>query len=187
MSVVVRAATRADARAIAFVRVHTWRAAYAGLIDPVLLDRMDVDREAQVRAERWNEYTADPRTTQLVAEIDGAVVGWASTGPSRDDDGPDRGELYAIYSLPSHWSTGVGHALVIAAEHALTAAGYRKASLWVLDGNDRAAAFYERHGWREDGAVKDDARIVGDTGVAPLRERRRVRTLGDGGSPEDGD
>jgi hypothetical protein len=47
----------------------------------------------------------------------------------------------------------------------------------VLDGNDRAARFYERHGWHEDGAVKEDERIVGNTGVPALRERRRVRDL----------
>jgi GNAT superfamily N-acetyltransferase len=182
MSVLVRTATRADARAIAVVRIETWRVAYDGLIDPALLSRMDVDREAQARADRWSEYTADPRTGQFVAEVDGAVVGWAATGPTRDDDGRDRvgrerGEVYAIYALPAHWSTGVGHTLMAACERALSAAGFREASLWMLEGNARAAAFYERHGWREDGAVKDDERIVGDTGIRPLRERRRIRDL----------
>jgi GNAT superfamily N-acetyltransferase len=182
MSVMVRPATRADARAIAEVRVETWRVAYDGLIDPALLGRMDVEREARARADRWDEYTADPRTGQFVAEVDGDVVGWAATGPTRDDDGRDatgreRGEVYAIYALPAHWSTGVGHTLMVACERALGAAGFREASLWMLDGNVRAAAFYERHGWREDGAVKDDDRIVGDTGISPLRERRRIRDL----------
>ena len=178
MDLIVRRATRADARAIATIRVETWRVAYDGLIDPALLAHLDIEREAQARDERWNEYTADPRSAQFIAEAGGIPIGWAATGPSRDDDGRDRGELFALYALPAQWSRGVGHALITAAEEALRSAGYRTASLWVLDGNVRAAAFYERHGWLEDGAEKDDDRIVGGTGVSPLRERRRVRSLG---------
>lgn len=39
---------------------------------------------------------------------------------------------------------------------ALRAAGHREAILWVLDDNRRARRFYEREGWRLDGAVKED-------------------------------
>lgn len=177
MPVTVRRATAADARAIATIRVASWRAAYDGLMPPVLLERLDVDREAHLRAVHWNERHADPRVADFVAYANGDAVGWAAVGPCRDDDGPHRGELYALYALPDRWSTGVGHALMGAAEQALRDARFAEASLWVLDGNARAAGFYERHGWREDGTVKDDERIVGSTGAAPLRERRRVRDL----------
>ncbi|WP_036284470.1 GNAT family N-acetyltransferase [Microbacterium luticocti] len=177
MTITVRPAQVTDARAISTIRISSWRVAYAGLIPAAVLDRLDVEAEAQRRALQWEKYHTDPRVADFVAEVDGAPAGWASSGPCRDDDGPDRGELYALYALPEHWSTGVGHALMVAVEHALRAAGYRTASLWVLDGNERAAAFYQRHGWREDGTAKDDDRIVGRTGVAPLHERRRVRDL----------
>lgn len=178
MTVSVRTATRADARSIATIRVQTWRAAYRGLIDESLLDGLDIDREAERRAgPLWDHYHADPRASELVAEADGAVVGWASAGSARDDDLPGHAELYAIYALPEHWSSGVGHALLTEIERRLRTAEYRRAYLWVLDGNERAASFYERHGWREDGAVKLDERIVGGTGAAPLRERRRIRRL----------
>lgn len=178
MVITVRHATREDARAIATVRIVTWRAAYAGMIDDALLDAMDIDREAERRAgAHWERYHADPHACELVAEVDGRIVGWASSGPTRDDDLAGEGELYAIYVLPEHWSTGVGHELMAGSERGLRDAGFDRASLWVLDGNDRAASFYERHGWREDGAVKLDDRIVGGTGARPLPERRRVREL----------
>ncbi|WP_308491616.1 GNAT family N-acetyltransferase [Microbacterium terrisoli] len=177
MTVTVRRATADDGRVIAEIRVASWRAAYDGLIPPVLLERLDVDREAQLRTTHWDQRHADPRVSDFVAHVDGDAVGWAAVGPCRDDDGPHRGELYALYALPTHWSAGVGHALMAAAEQALRRARFAQASLWVLDGNARAAEFYERHGWREDGFVKDDRRIVGSTGAAPLRERRRVRDL----------
>ena len=177
MTVTVRLATREDTRAIATVRVQTWRAAYAGLITQDVLDRMDIDREARRRAERWDEYHADPRGAELLAEVDGEPAGWAMLGRSIDDDLPDDGQVYAIYALPRFWSAGVGHALMIEAEARLRAGGFTRAHLWVLEGNDRAASFYERHGWREDGVSRDDEELVGGEPPRALRDIRRVRDL----------
>ncbi|QIG39862.1 GNAT family N-acetyltransferase [Microbacterium sp. 4R-513] len=171
----VRRATVDDARAIATIRIRTWREAYRGLIPEEVMDRFDIDRETERRTVHWDDRHADPQSVELIAEVDAEPVGWATAGPSRDDDGS--GEVYAIYALPEHWSTGVGHALLVEAERALRAAGFRRAHLWYLDGNERAASFYERHGWIEDGRTKLDDRLLGDEQVAPLLERRRVRDL----------
>lgn len=175
----VRTATLDDARAIAIVQVETWRAAYADLMPEALLQRMDVDRNAARRAETWAERHHDPRIVDLVAERDGEVVGWACVGPTDQDDLPGHGQLFAIYALAATWSSGVGHALMAAAEASLRDAGFDRACLYVLDGNDRAAGFYERHGWREDGHTWVDERF-GTGGVqVPLLERRRIRDLGE--------
>ncbi|NLE22727.1 MAG: GNAT family N-acetyltransferase [Actinobacteria bacterium] len=174
VTVTVRTASRRDARAIAHVRVETWRAAYRGLIAGAVLEALDAEKEGRRRAERWSEFTADPRSRQLVAlDGAGAIVGWAALGRSRDADRRESGELYALYALPTHWSTGIGHALMVAAEDTMRAAGFDEAHLWVLRGNDRAASFYEQHGWREDGSDKVDDALVGQ----PLHERRRVKVL----------
>jgi len=177
MTITVRVAERRDARAIAIVRIETWRAAYDGLIASEVLERMDVDREAQRRADLWDDYHADPRGAELLAEIDGEPAGWAAFGPSLDADLPDDGQVYAIYALPRYWSAGVGHALMTDAEARLRASGFTHAHLWVLDGNERAASFYERHGWHEDGAVQDDDQLIRGEHPQTLRERRRVRDL----------
>lgn len=174
MTVTVRTATRADAHAIATIRVQTWRRAYVGLIDDEVLDRMDIEREAKRRAGLWSEYHADPRSIELLATDDGEPVGWAAFGPAREDEIAGHGELYAIYALPGHWSSGVGHSLMTAAEASLRGSGFDRAYLWVLEGNERAASFYERHGWREDGTVKDDTETVRDR---TLHDRRRTRDL----------
>jgi ribosomal protein S18 acetylase RimI-like enzyme len=177
MTVTVRLATKEDVHAIATVRVETWRAAYPGLIDQVVLDRMDVDREAARRAELWDQYHSDPRGAEVIAEVEGELAGWAVVGPSLDDDLPEDGHVYAIYALPAFWSAGVGHALMLDAEARLRGAGFESAHLWVLEGNERAAAFYERHGWHEDGMVKDDEELIRGPHPQTLRERRRVRRL----------
>jgi len=177
MTVTIRVATRTDARAISTVRIDSWRAAYAGLIVPEVLNGMDLDREARRRVELWDQYHADPRSVETLAEIDGELAGWASVGPSIDEDHADDGQLYAIYALPRFWSAGVGHALMLDAEERLRGAGFTRAHLWVLEGNDRAASFYERHGWREDGAFQDDDQLIRGAHPQTLRERRRVRDL----------
>lgn len=181
MTLTIRAATVDDARAIATVRVRTWLKAYAGLIEDDVLQAMDIDRESARRAELWDEYHSDPRAADLLAYDeprtgDADAVGWASYGPSREVTGD--GELFALYALPDRWSSGVGHALITAVERALRDAGFTTAHLWVLEGNERAASFYERHGWIEDGATKDEVRDAAPGRPAyVLRERRRVRDL----------
>ncbi|WP_151526286.1 GNAT family N-acetyltransferase [Serinicoccus kebangsaanensis] len=172
MEITVRPATPEDAEAVATVRVSGWWGAYPGLVPSALLHALDVPDEAQKRRRRWAEFHDDPRVVDLVAEADGLVAGWAVAGPARDDGRPDEGELYGLYVIPRHWSTGLGHRLVVAVEDHLRSCGYASAHLWVLEGNDRAAGFYQRHGWVEDGGTQLDRR-----GAHTLRERRRVRDL----------
>ncbi|WP_175414209.1 GNAT family N-acetyltransferase [Agrococcus sp. SGAir0287] len=175
----VRTATVDDARAISVVQVETWRAAYAALMPEALLRRMDVERSTARRTETWAQRHRDPRVADLVAERDGEVVGWACVGPTDQDDLPAHGQLFAIYALEHAWSSGVGHALMAEAETRLRDAGFERACLYVLDGNHRAAAFYERHDWREDGRTWIDERFGYDGVLVPLLERRRVRDLGE--------
>ena len=140
MITTVRRATPEDARAIAEVKIETWRAAYAGVMPQEALDAMDVDEHEQI----WRGYIAAERTGIFVAEQDGDVIGFVSVGPCSHEEGP--GELYAIYVRPSAWDTGAGLALMEKAVEWLTER-YRNAVLWVAEDNPRARRFYERYGW----------------------------------------
>jgi GNAT superfamily N-acetyltransferase len=84
---------------------------------------------------------------------------------------PNFGELLAIYVDPDHMGTGVGRLLIAAARERLRRVGVTSAALWVLDGNARARRFYERDGWRFDGA-----RRMETYGNAPVDEVRYRRT-----------
>jgi len=91
----------------------------------------------------------------VVAERDGVIVGFASMAASGDDDATgSTGELRAIYILEDVAGLGVGARLLERAQNALRERGFVRATLWVLDANERARAFYERHGWRPDGTVR---------------------------------
>jgi ribosomal protein S18 acetylase RimI-like enzyme len=136
----VRIASSADAEAIERTRIRGWQTAYRHVFPPEELDRLEVDWS------RWTARLESPTSdsTTFVAERDKRILGFASVGPSRDE--PDTGELYAIYVEPSAWSSGVGRALIERAEKRL-AEEYDQATLWVLEDNPRARAFYERAGW----------------------------------------
>jgi GNAT superfamily N-acetyltransferase len=109
----------------------------------------------------------------LVLEDDGSIVGFCHFSPTRDDEaGPATGEVTAIYLLASHWGRGGGSRLLAEAVQVLTEAGFQRATLWVLDGNERARRFYEKHGWHADGSIKLDER-----GTFHLRELRYGRPL----------
>jgi GNAT superfamily N-acetyltransferase len=148
----IRAASPDDALAIETIRVRGWRAAYRHVFPAAELDGLPIDPE------RWRARIAvpPPGWTTIVCEDDGTVVGFASTGPSRDED--EFGELYAIYVDPDAWSTGAGRALLAAAESAL-AADHGAALRWVLDDNPRARGFHERAGWAPDGVRKAEERF----------------------------
>jgi GNAT superfamily N-acetyltransferase len=148
----VRAARPEDARSVAEVHVASWRHTYRGLLPDQSLEGPSVDdREAM-----WLGSFADPdpKSGAVVADVDGRIVGFASFGPSRDEDVPERtGEVPAIYVDPSVLGTGVGRELFQAATLALRDAGFARATLWVLEANAPARRFYEKAGWRWDGSV----------------------------------
>jgi GNAT superfamily N-acetyltransferase len=152
------------------VHVRSWQAAYRGLMPQEVLDGLSIEQ----RAEGWRSILGDPERVSrtLVAERDGRIVGWAGFGDARDEDAPGTGELWGIYVLPEAWSSGVGHTLIAAVERDLADAGHAIAYLWVLDGNERASTFYERHGWAADGGTKIEER----PGLV-LDERRHVKVL----------
>lgn len=162
----VRLARGTDALAVETVRVLGWRVAYRHILPPADLDALPIDPT------RWRQRLDTPPTgwTTFVAERDSAVVGFAAVGPSRDERGV--GEVYAIYVDPAAWSCGAGRALIVRAEEQLAHA-YAGATLWVLTANDRARGFYERAGWRPDGAVKVQERF----GVEAEEVRYRKRLL----------
>jgi ribosomal protein S18 acetylase RimI-like enzyme len=101
----------------------------------------------------WEGVLARGRSDVHVADDEG-VVGFVSTGESRDADAA--AELYAIYVLPTGWGTGAGTALMRAGLDAMRARSSGEAVLWVLEDNPRARRFYEREGWTVDGARKEE-------------------------------
>jgi ribosomal protein S18 acetylase RimI-like enzyme len=156
--VTIRDAVPDDADAIAEVHVASWRWAYEGLLPASALEDLSVDE----RAAMWRQAAADPDPAARVFVADAAdeagqrLVGFASVGTTTDEDAPSgTGELFAIYLVREIAGTGVGAALMDRAVRALRSAGLERATLWVLETNERARRFYERHGWVFDGTTSE--------------------------------
>lgn len=81
--------------------------------------------------------------------------------------------MYALYVHPDQMGQGVGRALLTESVARCSAAGHGRLLLWVLKENDRARRFYERAGFRADGAEEP----FEVDGVA-VPEVRYTRTLG---------
>ncbi|MFJ3616860.1 GNAT family N-acetyltransferase [Streptomyces iakyrus] len=164
--------TLGDCDRVAEIRVGGWRSAYRGLVPQSYLDRLSVEEDA----ERRRTYLAqgDGSIVNLVAEdTGGEIVGWACHGPYREGEvRTEDAELYAIYVHPDRKGRGVGRALLAESVARCSAAGHGRLLLWVLKENDRARRFYERAGFRADGA-EEPFEVDGVT----VPEVRYARTL----------
>lgn len=170
----IRDAAPADAHGLAAVQAASWRAAYRGLMPDEVLAGLSVPELEQVWFDRLT--ARPPRTSAVVAIYARQVVGFAAVGPPlvpADRADPAVGDLYALYLDPEHWGQGIGTALHAAALARLVAHGFTRAGLWILDGNQRALRFYDRHGWTDTGRTQIDR---GPQDVE-LLERRLDRSL----------
>jgi len=168
-SPVIRWPRPSDAAAIADVHIASWRSAYRGLLPQALLDTLSTSEFT----DRWRHQLADRRRTTLVAEVANRVVGFASFGVSRDPDAnAGTGELFGLYTATDVWGSSVGRLLHEAVVIELDA-GFQQSTLWVLEANARARAFYEKNGWLADGTIKDSNR--GGETQQEVRYRRQQR------------
>jgi len=164
----IRAAGPSDAAAIAAVHVRSWQEAYVGIVSSSYLSSLDPERATETWREHLERGPADGVHTWLA--LDGErLLGFASMGPSRDEDA-GRGdlEIYSIYLDPGTWGHGVARELMrtLIAE----AGDGTRLSLWVLAANERARHFYRRHGFQPDGVERYEE--VGGEQLLEVRYRR---------------
>lgn len=159
----LRPATSADAKACARAHHAAWQETYTQLLPASHWDTDTVER----RTARWKRLLeANSPVTVTVAGVEGDITGFAVAGPSRPrgDHAPLRPlELQSLYVLAEHHGSGIGQALL----EAVLPEG-APAELWMADPNPRAQRFYERNGFRTDGA-----RFIDET--LGLAEARLVR------------
>ena len=159
---------------------------YSGVLPDATLAELTTP-EAIEREGRWRSEHS--MRGVLIAEEpagDGQLermVGFAAFGPERGEDDekglpypepdevPDRAELYAIYVVPDHWSTGTGHKLMDGVLALAAGTGYSDISLWVVEANERARRFYELSGFQVTG---ESAVVGGMGGISEIRYRRLV-------------
>jgi ribosomal protein S18 acetylase RimI-like enzyme len=165
-------ATREDADALARLHVASWQSAYAGLLPSELLAALDVVK----RADAWRAILGDASGTAYLACEAQDVLGFVHVCPSRDEYEPQRpvGEITSIYVASQVWCKGIGKKLLDRGLSRLVELGHGEATLWVLEGNQRACRFYERQNFVRDGATK----VHASSGLTEVRYRRGLKHEG---------
>lgn len=154
----IRKAVPDDAHPIATIHVRAWQVAYRGIIPSSFLESLSISR----RKDFWRQQLQRDEAATFVAEEHGQVLGWAQLGPSRDADaGRSTGELYAIYVAPEHWRQGVGQQLWNEGVVRLRHAAFADATLWVLQQNVSACAFYRAAGFVPDVGIEKTLQVAG--------------------------
>lgn len=145
----IREATLKDAKQIGFVHTSAWLETYTGLLNSVFLSSLSPERSAQ----RFEELRC---RDILVLTADGRIVGFSAYGKTRDASLPNTcGDIHAIYILKAYQKQGYGKKLLEASMEKMRADGFDMFSVWVLEENKNAIAFYEKCGFKSDGATKE--------------------------------
>lgn len=160
----VRPAVAGDLSAIGAIQANAWRAGYAGLVPPDVLDSID----PSALAEQWRaSVVTPPSPTHVVLAAVGSdlVLGFAAC----DADGL----IVALEVDPAHRRQGHGSRLLSAvADHARTY-GLSHLSLWCPLADEARRAFLESAGFGPSGGVRDLAGATGET----VREAHLVASL----------
>ncbi len=170
----IRLAEADDAEAIARIQINAWRIAYADFLPAPFLDALDAEQRATQWHGRIGPAMRRDAPTFVAVDATDAVSGFIHTGPIRDDDlEPDgRAEIYTIYVDPASWRRGIGSALMRAVDDFWRPSDVHELVLWAFKDNADGRAFYERLGWRADGAEQVDD--FGTAHPVEVRYRRPV-------------
>ena len=139
-----RKATLADIDGLVDVHIASWKVAYKGLMPDEVLENISPVK----RRENWDRNLRDSKSQTVIYEQDARVVGFASFGPSRDDDADNSliAELMGLYVHPDAWRRGIGRTLWVQVEIALVTK-FKEVTVWLLRDNEPAKEFYQAMGF----------------------------------------
>lgn len=150
--ILIRPCTPADADRLSIVAAATFIETYAGIVDG---DDLVTHCRTTHAPEAYAALLADPARRLFLATMEpgAAPVGFLLMGPPDlpVETGPGDMELTRIYALHRFHGQGLGPRLMRTAIDAARSAGARRLLLAVYSRNDRAGAFYARHGFRQVG------------------------------------
>ncbi|MBV8356070.1 MAG: N-acetyltransferase [Candidatus Eremiobacteraeota bacterium] len=129
-----------------------------GIEDRVATLDEEPKSEADI-AEWWARH--QDRHAVLVAERDGAVVGWAALNPYHHRCAYAGVADLSIYVAREARGTGVGTLLLRALEEPARSSDFYKIVLFTFPFNEAGQRLYKRLGYREVGVFKEQGRLDG--------------------------
>ncbi|WP_029150500.1 GNAT family N-acetyltransferase [Microbacterium indicum] len=147
-AVLVRPIRDVDAEAMGRVHAQVWHETYDGMISSAALEAVSPRRLADL----WANYAErGPEYRHAAALVDGEIVGFAGSGPARDDDAPAPRELYFVFLLDTWHRKGIGRALF----DAVVDEGEPLYG-WIARGYPGGPDFYAKRGFRLDGVERTE-------------------------------
>jgi ribosomal protein S18 acetylase RimI-like enzyme len=150
-------------------------------------EEIDLDHLAKVWHEGWHDAHAHLVPAELTrlrtlesfrSRLQAALPAIRVVGPAAAPVGfciVEGDELYQLFVSAQYRGAGVAIALIDDAEARLSAAGIETAWLACAIGNERAARFYEKCGWRRVGTVVNG--VETSNGQFPLEVWRYEKSL----------
>ena len=146
----------------AYVHWKSWQEEYKGLVSQEYLAKLTLEKCVQL-AQSFKD-------NHIVAKVGDQVVGFVSFG-DRGEEAPNVGEIFAIYVLSDYFGTGLAQKLMKAGLDKLS--NYPKVQLWVLKDNARAIRFYEKCGFKPDGAEMT-SKNIGAEEIRMIKEQNAI-------------
>lgn len=154
----IRTAEIAEINELARIWHDGWQDAHARILPPELARRRTL--------ESFRSRLLEALSRVRVACVDDRPVGFYI---AKSD------ELYQLFVLPEARGSGIAEALLNDAEERLGALGVETAWLACAIGNERAARFYQKHGWHRVGNMV--SQLPTPDGIFPLEVWRYEKNL----------
>ena len=134
----IRDMTSKDAEAVSSLYAESWSRTYGPLYDEAGLQ---AEISKRFSPDKQVEEANNPDIITLVAVEDGKIVGASKS----EMDDRNQAWIDRVHVLPEYFGTGIADDLMRATltKHY----GLQSIALKVLRGNDRAIAFYQKHGF----------------------------------------
>lgn len=162
----IRAALPADAAICADIHMRSWIFAYSECLPMEVIAQHNARRPVM-----WRQLLEHNKDTHYVATYQDRIIGIITINPSDDTDLPNSiYELTGLYLDPDAIGKGFGKLTMDWVKREIYARGCRGISLWVLDRNERAKAFYKHSGFQPDG-------ISQESGLGNTRKERYLCKL----------
>lgn len=146
MELLVRNAVASDARALRDIMQRTHAETDYLLSYP---DEQSSDDEQEARSLEETERSGNE--VELVAIIDGRIVGSAGVSAVRSRRKVAHRARFGISILKEYWGMGIGRMLMDASIDCARQVGYTQLELEVVADNERAVSLYRRAGFEEYG------------------------------------
>ena len=146
----IRRAVIEDAESLANIIVESWRSSYSSIIPENEITKF---LDKQRRRQQFERFIQDGEII-LIGICDGMPCGLVFANKENDEQLEECGSIYSIYFLEEYWGKGLADKLMDKVISILKDEGCRRVSLWVYEENVRAIGFYEKYGFKFDGAKK---------------------------------